>query len=113
MPPLLDGTTLFLFLLLAILATEPWRHLGVIWAGKITPDSQVLQWVRAISTALIAALIVRLVINPAGPLAETSLTIRCSALLFALATYYLCKQNLLLAITGGALTVAVLMEVSG
>ena len=108
-----DITPYLLFLLLAILATEPWRHLGVIWAGKITPESEVLQWVRAISTALIAALIVRLVINPAGPLAETTLALRCTALAAALATYYLCKQNLLLAISIGALTLVVLMEVSG
>ena len=34
-------------------ATYMWRFLGVVYASRLGPDSAVLDWVRAVATALI------------------------------------------------------------
>lgn len=103
-----DMTTLLIFVLLAICATEPWRHLGVLFAGRVPINGAVLVWVRAVSTALIAALVVRLIINPAGPLAESTLNERAAALAIAVIIYYSAKRNLLLAIMTGAVALVMM-----
>ena len=61
-------------------ATYLWRFLGVVYASRLGPDSAVLDWVRAVATALIAALVIRIVLVPPGALADTALVSRALAL---------------------------------
>ena len=61
----------YVFILLAGWATTyPWRALGVYLGGRIREDAEILVLVRAIATALVAAVIGNLVCFPAGPAAE-------------------------------------------
>jgi hypothetical protein len=59
-----------------VLATYAWRFLGVILVARIDPRGGLLAWVRAVATALVAALVARMVLFPAGLLAETSILAR-------------------------------------
>lgn len=61
-------------------ATYIWRFLGVVYASRLDQGSAVLDWVRAVATALIAALIMRIVLVPPGALAETALVSRLVSL---------------------------------
>jgi branched-subunit amino acid transport protein len=61
--------------------TYVWRFLAVLAIGRLDAESDLLLWVRAVATALVAALVLRLVTAPAGLLAEASM----SAMLVALA----------------------------
>ena len=64
----------FAFILLAGWAmTYPWRALGVYLGGRIREDAEILVLVRAIATALVAAVIGNLVCFPSGPAADTTL----------------------------------------
>jgi branched-subunit amino acid transport protein len=62
------------------LATYLWRYLGALAVRQIDPENAVLLWVRAVATALIAALVVRFVYAPSGLLAETLPLSRAAAL---------------------------------
>ena len=64
------------------LATDLWRWLGVLAGGRLRPDSELLVWVRAVATALVAGVIGRLILFPAGALVETPLLLRVSAAAF-------------------------------
>ena len=84
---------LFLFIA-GFCATAPWRALGVVLSQGIDADSEILRWVRAVSTALIAALVSRLVFLPAGVLADVPLEVRLAAFAIGVAVYFAARKNL-------------------
>jgi hypothetical protein len=70
----------FFFILIAgWLATDAWRFLGVYFGGRIPEEAGLLVLVRAVATALVAAVIGNLIVFPSGALAATSLALRVGA----------------------------------
>lgn len=70
----------FVFILIGgWLATDVWRFLGVYLGARISEGSELLVLVRAIATALVAAVIAKLVLYPAGALATASIFLRVGA----------------------------------
>jgi hypothetical protein len=70
----------YLFILVAgWLATDAWRFLGVYFGSRISEASDAMVLVRAIATALVAAVIANLVVFPGGALAATPLYLRIAA----------------------------------
>lgn len=89
----------FLFILVAgWLATDFWRYLGVYLGGRISEDSDLLVLVRAVATALVAAVIGNLMVFPSGPLAESSLALRIGAAAVGFIAYLLTKRSVPLGI---------------
>jgi len=72
--------------------TYVWRFLGVLAVKRIEPEGDLLLWVRAVATALVAALVMRITFDSAGVLAETAVLSRATALAMALAAYYLFRR---------------------
>ncbi len=62
------------------LVTYVWRLLGVLLVSRINPQGAVLTWVRAVATALVAALVARMLFTPSGLLAHTALPARLGAI---------------------------------
>lgn len=92
----------YLFILLAgTLATDIWRYLGVAFSLRLNEQSVVLDWVRAVSTALVAGLVARLIVFPLGALAETSLAIRLGAVAVGLAVFFALRRHMLAGIAAG------------
>ena len=56
-------------LLVGFLPNEIWRLLGVWSARGIDEDSELIVWVRAVATAVLAAVIAKLTLVPPGALA--------------------------------------------
>lgn len=70
----------FLFILVAgWLPTDIWRFLGVTLGGRMEEGSDLLVLVRAVATALVAAVVGNLVVFPGGALASTPLALRTGA----------------------------------
>ena len=70
----------YVFILLAgWLATDMWRWLGVLAGNRLRDDSEMLIWVKAVATALVAGVVGKLLLFPAGALAEAPLLLRVSA----------------------------------
>lgn len=70
----------YLFILLAgWLATDIWRYLGVTLGGRMAEGSDLLVLVRAVATALVAAVVGNLIVFPGGALAATPLALRLGA----------------------------------
>lgn len=89
-------------LLIALLAHEPWRWLGLVLGRNVQVDSQVFLWVRAVATSLVAGLVMRLVLFPAGALANVSLTIRLAAFAGAIGIFFAAGRSLGAGVAGGA-----------
>lgn len=97
----------FLGLLILILiagwaTTYIWRFAGVYLAERTNPDSEILVWVRAVATALVAALVARILFAPPGVLATTSLDARIAAMACGVAAFYLFRRQ-----TGAGVAAAV------
>lgn len=80
----------YLFILLGgWIATDSWRWLGVWFGGKLDADSEMLVFVRALATALVAAVIANLIVFPSGVLAGSPLWLRLTAAAGGFAAYLL------------------------
>lgn len=96
-----------LFILFAgWLATDTWRWLGVLIGKRLDEKSDWLVLVRAIATALVAAVIARLVIFPSGVLAETALWLRLVAVAAGFIAFQMAGQKI---IAGVGVAMAVLI----
>ena len=99
-----DGFGGYLTLALAgVLANECWRWLGVAVGGRLDLDGRPFLWVRVVALALVAGLVSRMILFPAGALAGVPLAIRVGAFAGGIALYYLARRNLAAGVVGGAL----------
>lgn len=81
-------------LLGAALPTHVWRWLGVLLAGKLDETSELIVWVKAVATALLAALIAKLILDPAGALAAVPVAVRIGATALGFAAYVASRNRL-------------------
>ena len=89
----------FLFILVAgWLATDSWRFLGVYLGGRLSEESDLLVLVRAVATALVAAVIANLIFFPGGALADSPLALRLGAAVAGFAAYLLIGRRVLVGI---------------
>ncbi len=92
----------FLFILLAgALPTQIWRWLGAVFAKSLDEESEFLNWVKAIATALVAGLIAKLVVFPSGSLIDVPLWARLSALLLGYGVFFLTRPKIIYGILVG------------
>ncbi|MFD2239020.1 AzlD domain-containing protein [Aureimonas populi] len=99
----------FLFIILAgWLPTDIWRYLGVLSSGNLSESSPVLQLVRSIATALVAAVIARLVLYPTGSLALLPDAVRVGAMAGGFLAFLLLRRSIVL-----GLVVAELILIGG
>jgi Branched-chain amino acid transport protein (AzlD) len=66
--------------LLGFLPSEIWRWLGIVLGRGLDEKSEIIQWVRAVATALVAGVVARIVLFPPGTLASVPLSVRLAAL---------------------------------
>jgi hypothetical protein len=103
MPFLQDGYGGYLTLILAgFLANEVWRWLGVVAGSRLDLGGQAFRWARAVALALVAGLTSRMVLFPAGALANVPLAIRVGAFAGGIALYLIFRRNLAAGVGGGA-----------
>ena len=80
-------------ILLGFLPSEVWRWLGLVVGRGLDEDSEIILWVRAVATALVAAVVARLVLIPPGALAEVPLWVRLTALGGGVIAYYVIRRS--------------------
>lgn len=90
-------------LVVAVLAHEPFRWLGLYLGRQIAPDSEIFVWVRAVANALVAALVMRLLLFPAGELASVDLSFRALAGLSGVAIYFAARRSMPAGVCGAAI----------
>jgi branched-subunit amino acid transport protein len=114
MVALQDGFGGYVVLLaLAIFAHEPWRWLGLVLGRRIDAASELFLWVRAVATALVAGLVVKLIVFPAGALAAVPTWMRALALAVAITAFLLTRRSLALGVASGAFVLVGLLTSAG
>ena len=88
-----SGISIYLAILIVGFAvTYVWRFLGALAVTTLHPESEVLLWVRAVATALVAALVARLVSAPSGLLAEAPGVARYGGIIVGLVTFAVVRR---------------------
>tara|TARA_Y100000310_G_scaffold253143_1_gene259947 strand:+ start:904 stop:1227 length:324 start_codon:yes stop_codon:yes gene_type:complete len=103
------SNNIILVILVTSLATYLSRFLGVISSEKINETSKIFRWFNCIAYSILAALIARLIIFPAGVLQESDMLLRLIVVSICLIIYILSKKNLVYPTVISAILLAVLV----
>ena len=88
-------------ILIGFLPSEVWRWLGIVLGRGLDEESEIILWVRGVATALIAAVVARIVVLPPGALASVPLTVRIAALGIGFAAFLLIRRSALAGVLAG------------
>jgi hypothetical protein len=82
-----------ILVLVGFLPSEIWRWLGLVLGRGLDDESEIIQWVRAVATALIAGVVARIVVIPPGALAGVPLSVRLAALAAGFFAFLLLRRS--------------------
>ena len=82
-----------LAILVTSLATYISRFLGIITSKKIKENSKIFRWFNCLAYSTLSALLARLIIFPAGALAEVDYIIRFIVVFICLILFLISKKN--------------------
>jgi hypothetical protein len=92
---MMSGLEPYLILVLVgFLPSEVWRWLGIALGRGLDENSEIVLWVRAVATALVAGVIAKMLLAPGGALATTPAALRIVAAGIGLAAYLVLGRRL-------------------
>ena len=87
---------IILAIIVTSLATFISRFMGALTSEKVSVKSKLFQWFNCVAYSTLAALLGRMIIFPAGVLADSELIIRIVVLVICITIFILTKKNLVL-----------------
>ena len=102
------SSNIILVILVTSFATYLSRFLGVVSSEKIKKTSKIFKWFNCIAYSVLAALIARMVVFPAGELAESSIFIRLFVVILCVLMFLFTKKNLVYPTVLSAILLALL-----
>ena len=102
------SSNIILVILVTSFATYLSRFLGVLSSEKIKETSKIFKWFNCIAYSVLAALIARMVVFPAGELAESSIFIRLFVVILCVLMFLFTKKNLVYPTVLSAILLALL-----
>ncbi len=88
-----DWNALLILFVAGVLPNEIWRLIGLLIGKRIRENSEILIWVRAIATAILAGVIVQILLVPPGALGLVPPVIRYTSLPVGFAAYLATHQS--------------------
>ena len=87
-------------IILAIIATSVAtfisRFMGALTSEKVSVKSKIFQWFNCVAYSTLAALLGRMIVFPAGVLADSDLIIRLIVLIACVTLFFITKKNLVI-----------------
>ena len=90
------------------LATYLSRFLGAVTSENVNVKSKIFQWFNLAAYSTLAALLGRIIVFPAGVLADADLVVRLVVLIVCIFIYVLSKKNLVLPTVFSAILLSIL-----
>ena len=99
-----DWHALLVLLIAGFLPNEVWRMLG-LWfgGGGVDEGSQLLVWVRAVATAILAGVIAQILLEPPGALASVPGWLRYGAVAAGFAAFIVTRRSIFAGVACGEL----------
>ena len=96
-----DPHALLVLVIAGFLPNEVWRMLGLWLGGGVDEGSEVLIWVRAVATAILAGVIAQILVQPPGALAGVPDWLRYSAVAAGFAFFMLTRRSIFAGVVCG------------
>jgi hypothetical protein len=92
--------------IVGFLPSEIWRWLSVFLVRGVSEEAEILVWVRAVATALLAGVVAKLLLSPSGALAVVPAFWRWGALAGGFAAFLVLRRSVIAGvITGEAILI--------
>ena len=98
-----DGHALLVLLIAGVLPNEIWRMLGLWFGSGVDEGSELLVWVRAVATAILAGVIAQILVFPPGALASVPGPLRYGAVAVGLAVFIVTRRSIFAGVVCGEL----------
>ena len=89
------------------LPSEAWRWLGVAFARGLDEGSEIVVWVRAVATAILAGVIAKLTIFAPGVLATVPTPVRLAAVAAGFLAFVLIRRSVFAGVIAGELALVI------
>ena len=91
-----NSQIIILAIIATSLATFISRFMGALTSEKVSVKSKIFQWFNCVAYSTLAALLGRMIMFPAGVLADSELIIRLVVMVICVALFIITKKNLVL-----------------
>jgi branched-subunit amino acid transport protein len=98
-----DPQALLVLVIAGFLPNEIWRMLGLWLGGGVDEGSELLVWVRAVATAILAGVIAQILVSPPGALAGVPGWLRYAAVAAGFASFIMTRRSTLAGVVCGEL----------
>ena len=88
-----DWHALVVLLIAGVIPNQIWRMLGLWFGGGIDEGSELLVWVRAVATAILAGVIAEILVQPPGALAGVPGWLRYAAVAIGFAVFWVSRRS--------------------
>jgi branched-subunit amino acid transport protein len=92
----MTSSSIVLIIIITSVATYISRVLGVLTSERLSIKSKIFSWFNYVAYSILAALISRMIIFPAGALLESTLLIRFIVIAICITVFVYSKKNLVL-----------------
>jgi branched-subunit amino acid transport protein len=96
-----DWNALLVLLIAGFLPNEIWRMLGLWLGGGVDEGSELLVWVRAVATAILAGVIAQILVSPPGALASVPDWLRYGAVAGGFAGFIATRRSIFVGVVCG------------
>ncbi len=98
-----DWHALLVLLIAGFLPNEIWRMLGLLFGGGVDEGSELLVWVRAVATAILAGVIAQILLHPPGALASVPDWLRYTAVAGGFVSFIAARRSIFAGVVCGEL----------
>ena len=96
-----DWHALVVLFVAGVVPNQIWRMLGLWFGSGIDEGSELLVWVRAVATAILAGVIAQIVVEPPGALASVPDVLRYGAVAAGLIAFLLTRRSIFAGVVTG------------
>jgi hypothetical protein len=102
-----DWHALLVLLVAGVIPNQIWRMLGLWFGGGLDEGSELLTWVRAVATAILAGVIAQIVVQPPGALASVPGALRYGAVAAGFLAFVLARRSIFAGVACGEIVMLV------
>ena len=96
-----DWHALVVLLLAGVIPNQIWRMLGLWLGGGLDEGSDLLMWVKAVATSILAGVIAEILVRPPGALASVPDFLRYGALAVGFIVFMLTRRSIFAGVVSG------------
>lgn len=92
-------------ILFGFLPNEVWRLVGLMLVRGLDEKSQIIVWVRAVATAMLAGVMAQLILSTSGPLAGIPVGVRVGAAALGFVAFMAARRSVFVGVLTGEVVV--------